>query len=215
MILEKPAQLIVNEEEHTYRVGQLEYPSVTTILRSLDLSRAYRGVSDYYRDRGRAVHKAVELVDKGTLDEETLHETLIPYVGAYRCFVKDSGYQALCWELALYDEKVGFAGTLDKVGRLNGRLGILDIKAASSIDPAAGLQLKGYEHLWNLWNEESPCQFRYVLQLTSDGKYQLVTKFKDDVTIPWSSVMDVYLWKTRFAKRNETKDRDESRIEVG
>lgn len=195
-----PEILRLDESDHSYWLGKRRFESVTHILQYLGLTRDYSNVSSFYAERGKAVHKAVELVDKGTLDEKTLDPILPPYVAAYRRFVRESGYTALHWEVPLYHDRMGFAGTIDKGGLLHGRRGILDIKTSRSVDPAVELQLCAYEMLWAEHHANEGLDWKYALQLTDDGpegKYNLVTKYSATSVELWLSVLDIYKWKIK------------------
>lgn len=194
------SQLRFQDEDHSYWIGKKEYPSVTKILQALGLTPDYSTISSVYADRGKAVHKALEYVDKGTLDQETLDPRLLPYVSAYRRFVLESGYRSLYWELPMYHENLGFAGTPDKIGYLNGRVGILDIKTSRTVDHSADLQLCGYSVLYNASYPQSPSTFKYVLQLTEDWKWNLITKYSDTLDAMWMSALDLYKWKVKYKK---------------
>ena len=198
--MEKP-QLTLDEATHTYWVGTRKLPSVTTIMSDLGLSHNFSGISSFYAQRGTAVHKAVELVDKGTLDDSTLDPRLSGYVSGYRRFLRESGYGAEYWEVPLYSESLSFAGTIDKLGTLNGRFGVLDIKTSRTLDPAVELQLCAYTLLWNENRTERPAEFKYALQLTEGGDYSLTTKYSSASIDLWVSVMDVYRWKLKHVRK--------------
>ncbi len=190
-----------DEESHTYWVGERKLPSVTTILSEMGLSHDFSKVSSFYAQRGTAVHKAVELVDKGTLDETTLDPRIAGYVSGYRRFLRESGYQAEHWEVPLYSESLRVAGTIDKLGKLGGRFGILDIKTSRTLDPSVELQLCGYAALWNENHSDCPALFKYALQLTEGGDYSLVTKYSETSIDIWVSVVDVYRWKLKYVRK--------------
>lgn len=187
--------LELDEKKNVYRGsdGQV-YPRVTSILSALELGRSYLDIDPYYAERGRVVHRCVELIDKGTLDAGSVPTDAEPFVGAYRKFLDISGYKPWRWEISLWHEK-GFAGTLDKVGRINGRLGLIDIKCTDSVDPLVDLQLCAYAVLWNRHFRDMPLEFKYALQLKPNGEPNLVTKYTNTPIALWDSVMEVYQWK--------------------
>ena len=57
-------EIIFDEATHTYLVDGEEVPSVTTILQPLSM-RSYSAVNpsvlEYARNRGKAIHEAVEM----------------------------------------------------------------------------------------------------------------------------------------------------------
>ena len=189
--------LHLDELTHEYWLDGIKYDSVTKILQALGLSRDYSGISSFYAERGRAVHKAVEFVDKGTLDEGTVSDLVRPYLSAYRKFLVESGYRAHAWEVALHHPVLRYAGTIDKVGFLKDRLGILDIKTSSSLDPSVEDQLSAYGLLWTEHHSDLPVRWRYALQLTDDGKYNLCTKYSEAPMEDWLSIMTVFRKKQK------------------
>jgi hypothetical protein len=193
--------LQLDESTHTYWIGKRKFDSVSRILQELHLCNDYTGISSFYAERGTAVHKAVEFVDKGTLDDATVDPAIGGYVQAYRRFLRESGYVPMYWEVALHHEQLGFAGSIDKGGKLKDKFGIIDIKTSSSVDPAVDAQLCGYNVLWNENHPELPVEFKYALQLKPDGTYNLITKYSATSVDLWLSIMDVYRWKQkrRFA----------------
>lgn len=195
-----PDILRLDEATHEYWLGKRKFDSVTHILQYLGLTNDYSNISSFYAERGTAVHKAVEYVDKGTLDDGKLDPIIRPYVAAYRRFLRESGYVPLHWEVPLHHPVLGYAGTIDKVGRLNGRPGVLDIKTARSVDPAVELQLCAYAVLWDEHHPENPAAWKYALQLNDEGpegKYSLITKYSATSIDAWLSTLDVFKWKVK------------------
>lgn len=193
----KAMQLVLDEAKHEYWLGKRKLDSVTTILQYLGLTNDYSNISSFYAERGTAVHKAVEFLDKGTLDDATLDPICAPYVAAYRRFLRESTYSAVHWEVPLHHELLGYAGTIDKVGRLHGRLGILDIKTSRTLDPSVEPQLCAYQILWDEHHADDPAHWKYALQLKDDGTYSLATKYSATSISLWLSIMDVYKWKVK------------------
>ena len=190
--------LILDEPTHTYWIDKVNYDSVTKIIEFLGLSRNYDGISSFYAERGKAAHKGVELVDKGTLDDSSVSEIVQPYIRGYREFLRVSGYEPKYTELMLHHPELRYAGTIDKVGILPKLgLGIMDVKTGDSIDPAVEDQLCAYEYLWNFHYPDTPINWKYALQLTADGKHNLVTKYSEAKAEDWVSIMKVYRKKQK------------------
>lgn len=85
------------------------------------------------RRRGRAVHRACEILAKGaTLDESTVHLKIRPYLDQFINFVERTGWRATAVEQTVRSLRYGYAGRLDQVGewppykRESG--GLLDLK---------------------------------------------------------------------------------------
>lgn len=211
-------QLRFDSKQHKYYVGDRELISVTTLLKVMGLQ--------WYPDNeavrlkmelGTYVHKVSEFYDKNRLGfnvkfypeniykndeirkENGLHEAL-PYFEAYKKFLKDTDCEVIEVEKRYYHPAWLYAGTIDRLVRLNGQLAILDLKTGISI-PATALQIGGYAELYRHWHSIIPKG--YVLYLHNDGKYNL--KEIKEVTQQantFLSAMQIYTWK----KNNNIKE---------
>lgn len=170
-----------DEATHTYTMGGQPIPGVTSILKRLSRA-AYRHVDAAVMGRaaalGTAVHKLIELEIAGTLDEDTLHPTLAPYLTSWRRFRATSGFKPLYSERKVASRRYGYAGTLDMLGELNGQLALIDAKRCAAVPPTAGPQTAAYEiaareELPELFKPGTPLR-RYALQLNTDGTHRLV-----------------------------------------
>lgn len=182
------------EESHQYFVDGVEVPSVSHILKTLKLSKDYFGVDTFYRDRGIAVHKAIELYVHNDLDEKTLDPFVVPYFEGFKKWwekenIRHPGQQVHV-EVPLYSERLGFAGTIDMV--LNGF--IWDFKCSKDPDRAAELQGAMYQQLWaDNFGELLP--FRVVRLPWESEKDTIDYHTKDPNIAEW--VMGMYRWKMK------------------
>lgn len=134
--------------EHKYFVDGVEIPSVTKILSPIqDFSMVPHDVLARAAEFGINVHKACELYDKGTLDESSLDENLVPHLGGWKAFLSATGFKPEMIEKKVYCDKYKYAGTLDRTGVFGGRktLDLVDIKTGSIIS-GAGPQTSAYEN---------------------------------------------------------------------
>jgi len=185
-----------SEADHVYTLDGNKLPSVTGLLTD-------QGIIDTKfftvagRDRGTAVHKALQFLDEGDLDTSTVDEDLDGYIAAYKRFKKETGFviDDNGIELSLYHPVHWFAGTLDRKGKLFGRNAIVDLKTtAGKIEDWVGLQLGGYEALvvanYKGWEGD-----RYALQLKKDGKYKLHPFYEPTDSIVLCNMASIYNWK--------------------
>lgn len=153
------------------------YPHITEVLEDLRLSADFSFVPDleWYAARGHAVHLGCKLINQGVLNESSVAEEIRGYLGAYRNWLKTSGFIHQFSELPLFSQKHQFVGTLDLVGSLPDRGHvIIDIKTSASIDPAVELQTGAQEILWDdTFAGADPIAARYVLQLKRDSTFRL------------------------------------------
>jgi hypothetical protein len=172
-------EVMFDEASHTYTVAGVVVPSVTTILRDLSvMSRLPDGMLAEASVRGKLVHKAVELWNQNDLDEGSVHETLAPYLRAWKRFCADHKFECETAETLGYSERWQFAGTFDVLGtwkQLRRRPRVLiDVKSGDP-DPSHGPQTAAYvqiaQEIGLLAKNEMPQ--RAVVRLQPNGFYQV------------------------------------------
>ena len=125
--------IFFDEESHVYLVDGQEVPSVTTILQPLS-NRSYSSVNssvlEYARNRGSAVHEALQIYD--LVGECDVFPEVQGYLNAYLDWQNVYRPEWLGVEEIVYCEEEGYIGTLDRLGVLNDReLAIVDIKTSN------------------------------------------------------------------------------------
>lgn len=189
MVARKP-EIIFDETEHIYLVNGQEVPSVTTILQPL-ANRAYSSVNpsvlEYARNRGSAVHEALEMYDLGG-ELEVTPET----EGYIRAYLEWSKIYRPRWtgvEQIVYHETfpndvdkpmlkdgndVDYIGTLDRIGYLNGtELAVVDIKTSNpSKEALVSVCCQTAAYAEAVFDYDKPS--RYGLFLKADGTYRFL-----------------------------------------
>lgn len=151
--------------------GSVFVPSVTWIADSYPKGKSfYKWLADKgwdeaeeikvaAGDKGSKVHAAiVDLIDgkgvrmdakylnpsTGVEEELTLeeYEALVSFVR----FWKLKNPKTIARETVVFNEEYGYAGTVDWVGVLDGKLTILDFKTSSQVWPAYEMQVSAYKH---------------------------------------------------------------------
>lgn len=163
-------ELIFQEEGHIYRLDGEILPSVTTVLKEAGLYNFTFGGGVYHRDLGQYVHAAAEYLDSGDLDEETLDDTIKPYMEAYKKFKAEAGFRIRLNEQRLYHKTYLYAGAIDREGDICGAPALLDIKTGGE-QAVTAVQLAAYRLL--LDNNEHKCSRAYALHLRDNGTYTL------------------------------------------
>ncbi len=161
-------------EDHSYRLNGVSLPSVTQCTGLLcDYGNIPPAVLQAACDFGTNVHRATELFDLDDLDEDALSPALAPWLDGWKRFKNESGFLVRDIESRVYSKTYGYAGTLDRVGVLNGKLVIIDIKTPTVVNPSTGPQTAAYQHAVEEMNKEK-IKGRYALQLKGDGTYRLI-----------------------------------------
>lgn len=165
------ANLVFFDEGHRYELDGEQVPSVSELTRFI--SREIYGTVTQYTldtaaDRGSKVHKLCEALDKyGSVE---CPEDVGPYVMAYLNFIKENGPEWLEIEQPHFHPDRLYAGTLDRVGYIDGFYCIVDIKTSASI------QKPLYTAQLNLYRKMLPVAVDklYILHLKKDSTYKLV-----------------------------------------
>ena len=94
------------------------------------------GLPVWYLERGKLVHHATTLIDKGTLDWDTVDERIKPFLDAYQSFVDTAHPEIEAMELNVVHTSLRYGGRLDRVYRFPGhtRLVLADIKTGLGTD---------------------------------------------------------------------------------
>lgn len=173
------SDLIFYEDTHQYELDGELLPSVSEIIRFISREH-YADINPVYieraAERGTRIHKACEQLD--LTGECDVDEDIVPYVEAYTAFLNDYKPKWLCVEMAGYstaDKHLGFAGTIDRKGLVNGHDTIVDIKSsAQPYLPAVKAQLGGYALIAKplITLNDIPVQNIAMLQLKKDGTYK-------------------------------------------
>jgi hypothetical protein len=172
-------KLSFDEGTHTYRLGDVVVPSVTQIIRAVLPGWE---ASDWYKQRGRAMHHGCRLLAAGKLDWSSVDEQILPRLKACEKFFADcKGYGKTALrpslsEHALASKKYMFAGTLDLV--LNQDT-IVDYK--SSIEPQVRVQLGGYSLLLQENYPDWPFANGFAVELRDNGSYGTIVLNKHEL----------------------------------
>jgi hypothetical protein len=109
-----PDGLEFEDEDHVYRANGDIIPSITQVPKLAGMS-SFRPGMEWYMDKGKALHKATELYDKGVLDEDTIDPAIEGEFSAYKRFRAEAGITIRSIETRLWCPKYRFAGTLDRI----------------------------------------------------------------------------------------------------
>ena len=169
--------LVFDPIEHKYFYDGLEVPSVTTILKSANLVNfdmvPYQ-VLEKAAYIGTCVHNATAYADAGTLDYSTIDECLTGYLDAWEKFKKETGFKFTHIEVKLYSEKYKYAGAIDRIGTINGKEVLPDIKTGAhtiSHGPQTAAYAQAAKEMGIITSRKPD---RFTVQLNENGTYKLI-----------------------------------------
>ena len=220
------ATLIFFDKAHLYELNGKQVPSVSELARFAS-REVYGNVEQYTLDnasfRGTAVHKSTEVLDK--YNEVECDPSIENYVRAYIKFRKDFGItEYVAIEKALASEKMEFAGTIDRVVKIDekfakafkeqtkidisksiGKLAIVDLKSSAVVQKVlAQIQLNGYQKLVTE-NGIGEVAVLMILHLDKEGKYKVHNFDIDDTLFMCCYNLHKALEKKKRVKK-ENKD---------
>ena len=203
--------LYFNPEKHTYTIGNSPNSllSVTSVLPDIPDFLLCKQAFIEKTLLGSRVHECCDTINlfykenKGVIPNKDYYQgnstqdADIPYINAYKQFLVDRHPVIQVSEFRTYHRKLMYAGTIDLVAWIDGKLWIIDLKTSAQIAPYAKLQLAAY---LRMWNEQADKQFRTfrraVVHLLPNGEYKFipytVSSLGDD--------FDIFMCKLRSAQ---------------
>lgn len=195
------ATLLFFDQGHRYMLDGEELPSVSELCRFIS-REIYSDIQQYNMDRaaerGTAVHKATEALDKfGSVD---VQDDILPYVQAYLQFRREHNVEWEKIEWASHHPVDRYAGTIDRMGTVDGKKALLDIKTSYTIHtPLCAAQLNLYRRM--LESNGVKVDVLYILHLKKDGTYKLKPfEFDDKVPEAVLTLHNLLKKKTRRKK---------------
>lgn len=117
-------------KDHIYTVGDKVYPGVTTIIHDVYPSYPY---PEGAAERGHHVHLATQLFDEDDLDNSSLDPIVAGYLEGWKLFREEMAFVPTQIEMFVHNEVYGYCGTLDRIGTMQGKLYLIDIKSGAKV----------------------------------------------------------------------------------
>lgn len=193
------------DKGHIYMLNGERLPCVSDLCRFLH-KEVYKDAPlwqmEAAADRGTAVHKATEELDKSGIAQ--ISEEYAPYLEAYAAFRREHEVE---WELIEhpdYHPVHGYAGTIDRYGKVDGLKALLDIKTTWKVHkPLCGASLNLYRLI--LESRERAVERLLILHLKKDGTYKLIP-FEFDDAVPLALITLHNALKKKRRKSNERRN---------
>lgn len=168
--------LAFEPDAHRYTWNGRPVPGVTEAIRSAlgdPFANIAPDVLERKRRLGVAAHVAWQLDDEGTLYEGSVHSAVMPLLEAWRAFRRELRSEIVLIEKRLYHDSLGYAGTLDRLLRINGDRAIVDGKTGLP-GPLAALQTAAYAELVDseFGSDGGEPIRRFSLQTLPSGRYK-------------------------------------------
>ncbi len=196
-------ELTFDESTHEYKLGERIIPSVTqitNILSSIVYKDVDKDILDMASKKGTAIHKAIQ--DYEVFGEYELEPKWQGYMNQYFKAKEEIGFEVVKSEQQLHNSR--FAGTIDCVGKLNGKNIIIDWKTTSTLHTKlVQPQLSAYAELIDCDGQEMDAL--YVLQLKKDS--YVWKEIEYDMAI-FNKCLDIYNYMNDEGDDNNEDDAD-------
>ena len=185
-----------------YTIGGKRYARVSAIVKFSgldDFSSIPDGKREYYLKRGTEAHRLFQMVEEGTADDFDFDPEIEKYRAGHAKFLKDTGFRALPGgiEMRVKNDDLGYAGQVDRIGTMQGRVVLLDYKSGT-ITKGGGLQTALY--LRAIPDYKFDEVDRYIVAIKQNGTYAMSEKY------PLSDESDAVFWATKYREKlQETK----------
>lgn len=165
--------------------------SVTTILKDELGLYQWKGTMTK-ATRGTNIHLACQFYDEKDLKEDSLTEDIKENLDQYKKALAENNIVVEANELPRYHPELGYAGTIDKIAKVDGKRAIIDIKT-------------GKEEHWHCWQtaaylgmikKEIGDLARYCLYLTNNS-YRLVAHQSDMDWAEWTILLAAHNIRAR------------------
>lgn len=190
------ADLRFDAARHEYTLGSRRVIHVTEVLGHFDegIARAKANHAEAVLaagDLGTAVHVACELDDRGVLDEASVDQVVGVRLEQWRKFRREKGFVPVLIEARVYHRAYDYAGTLDRMGALDGCRSLIDLKSGV-VSRLAGPQTGAYK-LAHEAGGGAPVERRFSLHLTEDRYFLVPHADPQDGTV-FLSMLNTYKW---------------------
>lgn len=165
--------------DNGYEIDGVWYPRVTSILSIKSKPALYKFYGDHTSFAAAEAMKT-KSAEEGTLVHETVEAILSnqpipvpplikPLVDAFKLFVSSHDIIPHQIESRIISKKHGYAGTIDVLAELDGKLGVLDIKTSYAIWRDYGIQTAAYVEALHE-DSSMPRLTRWILRLDQHRK---------------------------------------------
>lgn len=166
-------ELTFEEERHLYYLNGLEVPSVTTLMKPLSsdfYSTVDPEVLNKAAKRGTAIHNAVENYAKFGIED--IPPVYAGYFAGFREWWDSRKPEVLATETKVYHKILRYAGTVDLLCIIDGRVTLVDYKTSAQVNSKlCAVQLEAYDRAWE--SHDIKVDDRLILHLSKKG-YQEV-----------------------------------------
>jgi hypothetical protein len=207
-------------------LNDLDALQAMSLARGKAVAKAYlvahaTAESDSAKDIGSQVHRAAEAVSRG--QEPDLAEEHRPWLDAYQRFLSDWRPGMVSLERYVANLTVGYGGTFDWIGVLDGKLTLGDTKTGKGIYAETRLQLAALGRAEFIGQPGDPKQYRMprieqyaILHLRPDAYERGYQLYRVDINeadfAAFCGALNVYRWDRERPSKGEPMHRVKEKV---
>lgn len=155
------------KQKYGYEVEGLWVPRVTAVTSFVSKGNGFWGRES--ANWGTEVHEAIASSLRG--EERYSDSRILPTLKAFFDWQKENALEVETKEeieKKVFDRANLFAGTIDIVGKIKGKKGIIDLKTSSEIRHEHSLQTAAYFAAYNSEKDREKCETRWILRINQN-----------------------------------------------
>lgn len=136
-------------------------------------SKAYRVKSDTAADKGGIVHEWIQKHIAGEKPKMPINQECLNAVGKFLEWERDHSVEFLESEKVLYSSKYNYAGTLDFIAKVDGKVMIGDFKTSTGIYDEYWLQVAAYQQAYQEEFPEYEIEGALIVRIGKDATLEV------------------------------------------
>lgn len=185
------------DDKHVYTVDGRRVPGFTEICTALGIIQPNTFWTPEGRAEGAAIHEWLLFLAQGQESDSLPDERIAGRVEGIRKFLGESKFKFVGGETRLHCAGLGYCGTPDLWGTINGRTCVIDAKRGAKSKIHA-LQTAAYRLLLAVNGVSARDRFALYLK---DGDYRLVEHADTQDEKRWVSIVSAYHAKKFYSER--------------
>ena len=202
-----------DESVHSYKVDGIKVPSVTRVVdgcfpKNLTDWALSVGEEEYHRiidealEIGNYTHEWIE----NYINEQPFNATTNPSIDAFLRWETNCGVEFIDSERKIYCDRFKYAGTVDAVAKINGRVCVIDFKTSKKIYKPYHLQVTAYAQAIKRIDGLKRWPLGIILRLDKEtGEYEQKVFEPKDHFDTFKKCLELRQWSSLRIKNDKDK----------
>lgn len=147
---------------------------------------------------------AFEIAWNETSNDLPIDKRVVSCVDAFFKWAIEVDFKPVVSELMVYSKKLGYAGTLDTAGIVNGVLSVIDFKSSKAYYDEMGIQISAYRHAYAEMTKAKRVDGMMILRLgKEDGEFEVIkVNNAPQNMLAFKGALALWKWKQNNTEKN-------------